>query len=186
MMATPTSIPDVLVLKPTVHADHRGFFLESFNAREFTTAVGGEWAFVQDNHSRSQRHVLRGLHYQVGRRSQGKLLRVVSGAVFDVAVDVRRGSATFGQWAGFELSAENHLQAWIPPGCAHGFLVLSDHADLVYKVTDYYDPESERVIRWDDPAIGIEWPLGGADPILSDRDRAAGPLAEADLPEYAA
>jgi dTDP-4-dehydrorhamnose 3,5-epimerase len=180
MHVTPAEgLPEVLVIEPTVHGDDRGFFFESFNARSFRAAVGGDVPFVQDNHSRSGRGVLRGLHYQVEPHVQGKLVRVTLGAVFDVAVDVRAGSPTFGRWAGFELSADNKRQAWVPAGFAHGFLVLTDAAEVLYKTTDYYAPECERGIRWDDPAIGIRWPLE-SEPVLSAKDAAAGRLHEAD------
>lgn len=173
MKATPTAIEGVLILEPRVFGDARGFFLESFNQRSFDELVGRHVEFVQDNHSRSARGVLRGLHYQVAPHTQGKLVRVTQGAVFDVAVDVREGSATFGRWVGFELSADNHRQLWLPPGMAHGFLVLSDSADFLYKTTDYYAPQAERSIRWDDKAIGVQWPLGGITPVLSAKDAAA-------------
>ncbi len=178
MKATATAIPDVVLLEPTVHGDSRGFFLESFNRRAFTDATGLSVDFVQDNHSHSARGVLRGLHYQI-KQPQGKLVRVVRGSVFDVAVDMRRSSPTFGRWVGFELSADNHRQLWVPPGFAHGFLTLSKHADFLYKATDYYAPEHERVVRWNDPEIGIEWP-SGVEPTLSARDRDAPPLAAAE------
>ncbi|TAN13407.1 MAG: dTDP-4-dehydrorhamnose 3,5-epimerase [Burkholderiaceae bacterium] len=170
MKATPTRIPDVLILEPEVFHDARGFFLESFNRQAFAAATGTQLTFVQDNQSRSARGVLRGLHYQI-LQPQGKLVHVAQGAVFDVAVDLRHSSATFGQWVGTELSAENHRQLWIPPGFAHGFLVLSDSADSLYKTTDYYAPEHERCIRWDDRTLGIRWPLDG-NPLLSARDAA--------------
>jgi dTDP-4-dehydrorhamnose 3,5-epimerase len=179
MVVVPTTIPDVLVLEPRVFGDARGFFFESFNRRVFAELTGYTGDFVQDNHSRSQRGVLRGLHYQL-RQPQGKLVRVVEGAVFDVAVDVRRGSVTFGRWVGVELSEENKRMAWIPPGFAHGFLVLSDSADFLYKTTDYWAPEHERTIAWDDPAIGIEWPLQG-EPQLSAKDKVGKHLAEAEV-----
>lgn len=171
MKITPTRIPDVLVLEPEVFHDARGFFCESFNQREFDAATGTRFTFVQDNHSRSGRNVLRGLHYQI-RQPQGKLVRVVHGAVFDVAVDLRRSSATFGRWVGTELSAGNRKQLWIPPGFAHGFLVLSAAADSLYKTTDYHAPQHERCIRWDDPALAIAWPLQQP-PLLSERDARA-------------
>lgn len=176
----PTSIPDVALIKPKVFEDPRGFFMETY--REDRFASGGiPERFVQENHSRSQRGVLRGLHYQI-RRAQGKLLRVIAGEIFDVAVDIRRASPTFGRWIGIILSAENRHQLWIPAGFAHGFYVTSDYAELVYKVTDYYAPEWERSIMWNDPAIGIEWPLAGnAAPILSKRDSEATPLADAEI-----
>jgi len=173
-----TSIPGVLILEPRVFGDERGFFLESYNRRMFADC-GIDVDFVQDNHSRSQKNVLRGLHYQL-RQPQGKLVRVVAGAVLDVAVDVRRHSPTFGKWVGAELSSENKRQFWIPPGFAHGFAVLSASADFVYKATDYYDPSSERAILWNDAAIGIDWTLPGS-PILSAKDAAALPLANAEL-----
>ena len=173
-----TEIPDVLILEPRVFGDQRGFFLESFNEREMRE-VGIDAHFVQDNHSRSQRNVLRGLHYQV-RQTQGKLLRVASGTVFDVAVDLRRFSPTFGRWVGAELSAENKRILWVPPGFAHGFLVLSESADFLYKATDYYAPEFERTIRWNDPDLGIAWPLVG-EPVLSAKDAAGTPFREAEV-----
>ena len=183
MKVTPTAIPDVLVLEPKVFGDARGFFLESFNARVFREATGLDVDFVQDNHSRSAKGVLRGLHYQL-EQPQGKLVRVVRGRVFDVAVDVRRSSPTFGRWVGTELSEDNHRQFWVPAGFAHGFLVLSDSADFLYKTTEYYAPQHERSIAWDDPAIGIDWPLraaGIAAPQLSGKDQAAPKLAAADV-----
>jgi dTDP-4-dehydrorhamnose 3,5-epimerase len=173
LQVQPTSLPGVLLLQPEVFGDARGFFLESFNRRAFEEATGVDLPFVQDNHSRSARGVLRGLHHQVGR-AQGKLVRVAQGRVFDVVVDLRRSSPTFGQWAGFELGAEDHRQLWIPPGLAHGFMVLSDTADLLYKATEYYAPELERAIAWDDPRLAIAWPLApGQRPLLSPRDAAA-------------
>jgi dTDP-4-dehydrorhamnose 3,5-epimerase len=175
MKVTPTAIPDVLLIEPKVFGDARGFFLESFNEKAFLKAVGSDFSFKQDNHSRSRKGVLRGLHYQV-QQPQGKLVRVVRGAVFDVAVDIRRSSPTFGKWTGIELTEENHFQLWVPPGLAHGFLVLSDSADFLYKTTDYYAPEHERSIAWNDPAIGIQWPLTGA-PLLSTKDENAPTLA---------
>ncbi len=178
MIATPTAIPEVLLLEPAVHGDSRGFFLESYNRRAFAEVTGLDIDFVQDNHSRSARGVLRGLHYQIAQ-SQGKLVRVVSGSVFDVAVDIRRASRTFGHWVGYELSAENHRQLWVPAGFAHGFLVLSDTADFLYKTTDYYAPEHERSIRWNDPQLGIDWPAG-IEPKLSEKDRDAPGLASAE------
>lgn len=177
MNITPTAIPDVLMLEPKVCGDVRGFFLESFNQRVFNEATGLSVQFVQDNHSRSAKGVLRGLHYQL-QQPQGKLVRVVRGAVFDVAVDIRRSSPHFGRWVGIQLSEDNHRQLWIPPGFAHGFLVLSDSADFLYKTTDYYAPEHERAILWNDPAIGILWPLA-VEPLLSAKDRAAKLLADA-------
>lgn len=170
MKVTPTPISDVLIIEPKVFSDERGFFFESFNQRAFNESTGTDLSFVQDNHSRSARGVLRGLHYQV-EQPQGKLVRVVRGAVFDVAVDIRPQSATFGQWFGLELTEHNNRQIWLPPGLAHGFLVLSDSADVLYKTTDYYAPEFERSIRWDDPGISIDWPLTG-EPLVSPKDRA--------------
>lgn len=173
MKVTQTVIADVLVIEPRVFGDARGFFFESFHQRAFDDAVGHPVTFVQDNHSRSSKGVLRGLHYQQAPHAQGKLVRVVRGAVFDVAVDIRRTSPTYGRWAGMELSEENHRQMWIPPGLAHGFLVLSDSADFLYKTTDYYAPELEGAVRWDDPTLGIAWPLSGTAPIVSAKDAAA-------------
>lgn len=170
MELTALAIPGLLLVTPRVFEDTRGFFLESFNARDFHAASGLAPVFVQDNHSRSLRRVLRGLHYQI-RQTQGKLVRVVLGEVFDVAVDLRRGAPTFGKWAGVRLSAANRQQIWIPPGFAHGFLVLSECAELLYKTTDYHAPEHERRIAWDDPDIGIAWPLGGEAPLLSAQDQ---------------
>ena len=172
LTVTPTEIPGVLILEPKVFGDSRGFFLESFNQESFRQATGLDVNFVQDNHSRSRKGVLRGLHYQLPPHAQGKLVRVVNGSVFDVAVDIRRDSPTFGKWVGVELSEENHRQIWIPPGLAHGFLVTSERADFLYKTTSYYHPGVERAIRWDDPAMGIEWPLDGA-PVLSTKDAQA-------------
>jgi len=174
-----TRIEGVLILEPKVFGDARGFFMESFNQAAFDAAVGTPTAFVQDNHSRSARGVLRGLHYQVAPHAQGKLVRVSQGAVYDVAVDVRVGSPTFGQWEGVELSADNHRQLWLPPGMAHGFVVLSEAADFLYKTTAYYLPQAERSIRWDDPAIGIVWPAMDSPPMLSAKDQAAALLADA-------
>jgi len=170
--ATPTSISDVVVIEPKVFGDARGFFLESFNAKAFEEAVGQHVDFVQDNHSRSAKGVLRGLHYQI-QQPQGKLVRVVRGAVFDVAVDIRKSSRTFGQWIGLELSEENQKQLWVPAGFAHGFMVLSETADFLYKTTDYYAPAYERSIMWNDPAIGIAWPEVSVPLQLSAKDRAA-------------
>jgi dTDP-4-dehydrorhamnose 3,5-epimerase len=177
MKVTPTELPGVLVLEPKVFGDARGFFMESFNQRTFDQAVGHEVKFVQDNHSRSSRGVLRGLHYQLPPHAQGKLVRVTTGRVWDVAVDLRRGSATFGKWTGTELSSENHRQMWVPPGFAHGFVVMSDSADFLYKTTDYYAPQAERCVRWDDPALGITWPEVGVQFVLSGKD-AVGPLLQ--------
>jgi len=168
---TPTAIPEVLIIEPTVFGDARGFFFESFNARDFREVTGLDVTFVQDNHSGSSRGVLRGLHYQI-QQSQGKLVRVVHGEVFDVAVDLRRTSPTFGRWIGERLSAENRKQLWIPPGFAHGFLVLSDWAECLYKSTDFYAPEHERVLRWDDATVDVTWPLDGV-PVLAVKDAAA-------------
>jgi len=173
-----TEIPDVLLLEPRVSADERGFFLESWSAREFRSTVGFDIQFVQDNHSRSPFGVLRGLHYQI-RQPQGKLVRVVRGRVFDVAVDLRMSSATFGRWVGTELSEHNHRQIWVPPGFAHGFLVLSESADFLYKTTDYYAPEQERCLIWNDPEIGIDWPLD-REPVLSAKDRLGLPFSKAE------
>lgn len=169
MKARRLALPDVILFEPTVFGDERGYFFESFNQAKFEEGVGRRVAFVQDNHSRSVKHVLRGLHYQI-RQPQGKLVRVVKGTVFDVAVDIRRSSPTFGRWVGEVLSAENKRQLWMPEGFAHGFVVLSDTAECLYKATDYYAPQHERCIIWDDPAIGIKWPLDGT-PILSGKDR---------------
>lgn len=179
MKATPTAIPDVLVIEPKVFGDARGFFFESFNARAFRDATGLDETFVQDNHSRSARGVLRGLHYQI-RQPQGKLVRVVRGAVFDVAVDLRRASPTFGRWAGVELSEDNHRQLWVPPGFAHGFVVLTESADFLYKTTDYYAPEHERCLKWDDPTVGIDWPLD-VEPVLSAKDHDGKALADCEV-----
>jgi dTDP-4-dehydrorhamnose 3,5-epimerase len=173
MKVTPTALPEVLVIEPKVFGDDRGFFMESFNQRAFNEAVGYEVNFVQDNHSRSARGVLRGLHYQLPPHAQGKLVRVTSGAVFDVAVDMRRSSPNFGQWVGEELSAANHKQLWIPPGFAHGFLVLSESADFLYKTTDYYAPQAEGSVRWNDPDLAITWPDSGVAPQLSAKDVSA-------------
>lgn len=170
MKVTATAIADVLILEPQVFGDARGFFLESFNQQRFNAATASNYQFVQDNHSRSARGVLRGLHYQV-QTPQGKLVRVAAGAVWDVAVDIRPQSPTFGQWVGVELSAQNQRQLWIPPGLAHGFVVLSDSADFLYKTTDYYAPAHERCIRWDDPTLAIAWPDAGVPPILSAKDQ---------------
>jgi dTDP-4-dehydrorhamnose 3,5-epimerase len=179
MKVTPTAIPDVLILEPKIFGDVRGFFYESFNQNKFFQATGLDLNFVQDNHSRSSKGVLRGLHYQI-QQPQGKLVRVVRGAVFDVAVDIRQSSPTFGHWVGLELSEDNHCQLWIPPGFAHGFLVLSDSAEFLYKTTDYYAPEFERCIAWNDAAIGIQWPLQN-EPQLSSKDQAGLALSQAEL-----
>ncbi|MBU1817887.1 MAG: dTDP-4-dehydrorhamnose 3,5-epimerase [Gammaproteobacteria bacterium] len=181
MKIVKTKNPDVLILEPKIFGDARGFFFESFNLASFRRETGLENVdFVQDNHSRSSRGVLRGLHYQV-LKPQGKLVRVVSGAVFDVAVDLRRASAHFGEWIGVELSAENNRQLWVPPGFAHGFLVLSDSAEFLYKTTDYYAPEHERSIIWSDKSIGIDWPNTGAAPSLSAKDSQGSMFTHADL-----
>ena len=180
MQATRLAIPDVVLIEPKVFGDARGFFYGSFNQRAFNEATGTNHGFVQDNHSRSARGVLRGLHYQV-QQPQGKLVRVVRGAVFDVAVDIRKGSPTFGQWVGEELSEDNHRQLWVPPGFAHGFLVLSETAEFLYKTTDYYAPAHERCIIWNDPAIGITWPDIGANPLLSAKDQQGLRLENADV-----
>lgn len=177
MKATPLAIPDVLLIEPKVFGDDRGFFYESFNQRAFAEATGLDLCFVQDNHSKSARNVLRGLHYQLPPREQGKLVRAVAGEVFDVAVDIRRDSPTFGRWVGEVLSADNKRQLWVPPGFAHGFLVLSETAEFLYKTTNYYAPECERSIAWNDPALAVEWPLQGA-PILSSKDSYAVPLPQ--------
>ena len=174
-----TPLEGLLVLEPRVFGDDRGFFFESFNARRFAELTGVTSAFVQDNHSRSAKGVLRGLHYQI-QQAQGKLVRATAGAVFDVVVDIRQSSPTFGQWYGIELSAENKRQMWIPPGFAHGFVVTSDAAEFLYKTTDYWAPEHERSLLWNDPAIGIEWPLDGA-PTLSAKDQVGKLLAEAEV-----
>ncbi len=178
---TPTAIPEVLVLEPKVFGDARGFFFESFNARDFAQATGLQVDFVQDNHSKSARGVLRGLHYQI-EHAQGKLVRVVQGEVFDVAVDLRKLSPTFGQWVGVHLSADNHKQLWVPPGFAHGFVVLTESAEFLYKTTDYWYAEHERSLLWNDPAIGISWPID-FEPQLAAKDAAGKLFAEADTYE---
>lgn len=180
MQVTDTEIPEIKLIEPTVYNDHRGFFLESFNQRVFENKLGFEVHFVQDNHSKSNRGVLRGLHYQLNPHAQGKLVRVMQGEVFDVAVDIRKSSPHFGQWSGRVISAENKRQVWIPPGFAHGFLVLGDTAELVYKTTDYWVKDLERTIAWDCPHIGIEWPVHGK-PVLSEADAAAPGLLLAEL-----
>ena len=174
-----TEIPDVLILEPKVFGDERGFFFESYNKNNFREATGLEVEFVQDNHSRSRRGVLRGLHYQL-RQAQGKIVRVITGEVFDVALDIRRDSPTFGKAVTFQLDAVSKRMAWVPPGFAHGFLVVSDEADVLYKTTDYYAPQHERTILWNDPALGIRWPLQG-EPILAEKDRRGTPLQHAEL-----
>jgi dTDP-4-dehydrorhamnose 3,5-epimerase len=178
MKVTPLAIPEVVLLEPDVFGDERGFFYESFNQRKFEQATGIDACFVQDNHSRSAKNVLRGLHYQLPPQAQGKLVRVIAGEVFDVAVDIREASPTFGRWVGEILSADNKRQLWIPPGFAHGFLVLSEFAEFLYKTTDYYAPALERCILWNDATLAIEWPLRGEAPVLSAKDRAGLPLNE--------
>lgn len=174
-----SDLPDVLIIEPKVFGDARGFFYESFNAKAFAQATGISTEFVQDNHSRSQKGVLRGLHYQI-ENAQGKLVRVTAGEVLDIAVDIRRSSKTFGQWVGVRLSAENHRQLWVPEGFAHGFVVLSDYAEFLYKTTDYYTPAAERCIRWDDPTLAIDWQLDQT-PLLSGKDQQGSDLKDADL-----
>ena len=176
---SPTHIPDVLIIEPKVFGDSRGFFFESFNAKNFASATGLSVSFVQDNYSRSAKGVLRGLHYQV-EQTQGKLVQVSQGAVFDVTVDIRKSSPTFGRWVGCELSEANHRQLWIPPGFAHGFMVLSESADFLYKTTDYYAPQHERCIAWNDPSIGIVWP-SDINPLLSTKDQQGVSLAAAEV-----
>ena len=180
MKVTPTSLPEVLILEPKVFGDTRGFFMESFNDRAFSEATGLNLKFVQDNHSRSGRGVLRGLHYQI-QQPQGKLVRVTRGSVFDVAVDIRKASVNFGKWVGVELSEENNRQLWVPPGFAHGFLVTGESADFLYKTTDYYAPEFERSLAWDDASVGVEWPLNSMMPQLSAKDRAGSLLSNAEV-----
>lgn len=179
MKVVATAIPEVLLIEPRVFGDARGFFFESFNKQQFQQATGLDCDFVQDNHSRSAQHVLRGLHYQI-KQPQGKLVRVVEGEVFDVVVDVRKSSPTFGQWVGAILSAENKKMLWVPPGFAHGFVVLSEAAQFLYKTTDYYAPEHERCIVWNDPQLNISWPLP-AEPLLSDKDQAGALLKDAEV-----
>lgn len=179
-----TAIPDVIVIEPKIFNDTRGFFYESFNQQAFDEATGTNYQFVQDNHSKSSRGVLRGLHYQLSPKAQGKLVRVVQGKVWDVAVDIRKGSPTFGQWVGEELSADNHKQLWIPPGFAHGFITLSETAEFLYKTTDYYSPEHERAIRWDDSQLAIAWPLPADDIQVSAKDEQALDLAHAETFDY--
>ncbi|MBS4095632.1 MAG: dTDP-4-dehydrorhamnose 3,5-epimerase [Sulfuricella sp.] len=180
MKAIPTAIPDVIIIEPQVFGDSRGFFYESFNARKFAEMTGYSGEFVQDNHSRSAKNVLRGLHYQI-QQAQGKLVRATVGTVFDVAVDIRKSSPTFGQWVGVELSAENKRMLWVPAGFAHGFVVTSDYAEFLYKTTDYWAPEFERSILWNDPELGIAWPLDGNEPLLSGKDAKGTPLAQAEV-----
>jgi len=179
MQVVRTEIPEVLLFEPKVFGDERGFFFESYHRRAFHKATGVDVEFVQDNHSRSKRNVLRGLHYQI-RQAQGKLVRVIAGEVWDVAVDLRRSSPTFGKWVGFTLCAESKRMAWIPAGFAHGFVVTSDAADVLYKATDYYAPEHERTLSWRDPALGINWPLAG-EPVVADKDRRGTPLRDAEV-----
>lgn len=179
MKSTPLAIPDVLLIEPKVFGDERGFFYESFNQRSFESVIGESVQFVQSNHSRSAHNVLRGLHYQI-KQAQGKLARVVAGEVFDVAVDIRRSSPTFGKWVGGILSAENKNQLWIPPGFAHGFVVLSDFAEFLYNTTDYWAPEHERCIVWNDPTLAINWPITGP-PVLSDKDAGGVRLEKAEV-----
>lgn len=180
MNVLPTDLPGVLMIEPKIFGDARGFFMESFNARNYAAAIGGDFSFVQDNFSRSAKNVLRGLHYQI-QQPQGKLVSVLRGRVFDVAVDIRRSSPTFWRWTGAVLDDENHRQLWVPPGFAHGFLVLSEVADVLYKTTDYYAPQHERSIVWNDSDINIDWPLGDAEPILSDKDRTGAALVRAEV-----
>ena len=175
-----TAIPEVVIIEPKVFGDARGFFFESFNQKAFNEATGTNHPFVQDNHSRSAQGVLRGLHYQI-QQPQGKLVRVARGAVIDVAVDIRKSSPTFGQWVAEELNEDNHRQLWVPPGFAHGFVVLSEMAEFLYKTTDYYAPAYERCIAWDDPALAIDWKLAGRQPLLSAKDAQGLPLAKAEL-----
>ena len=179
MHATPTAIAGVLVIEPRVFTDERGFFFESFNERAFAQATGISATFVQDNHSRSVKNTVRGLHYQI-QQPQGKLMRVVVGEIFDVVVDLRRGSPTFGKWVGEHLSADNKKMIWVPTGFAHGFAVLSDYADFLYKTTDYWAPQHERTLLWNDPALGIAWPLAG-EPILATKDKAGKRLADVEV-----
>jgi dTDP-4-dehydrorhamnose 3,5-epimerase len=179
MQAIATAIPDVIIIEPKVFGDERGFFYESFNERKFAELTGVTQTFVQDNHSKSARNVLRGLHYQI-QQPQGKLVRVVAGEVFDVAVDLRKSSPTFGKWVGVTLSGDNKRQLWIPAGFAHGFVVTSESAEFLYKTTDYWAPQYERSVLWNDPAIGIDWPFDGA-PLLSGKDQAAALLADAEV-----
>lgn len=179
MKCIPTGIPDVMILEPRIFGDKRGFFMETWHRKAFAD-LGIDFDFVQDNHSQSSKGILRGLHYQI-KHPQGKLVRVIRGEVFDVAVDIRRHSPTFGKWEGVLISEENRRMLWVPPGFAHGFYVTSDAAEFVYKCTDFYDPEYERSIIWNDPGIGIAWPLEGNEPLLSDKDRDGKPFAEAEV-----
>lgn len=180
MQLIPNEIPDVLTIEPRVFGDDRGFFFESYNEKQFCEKIGRDLRFVQDNHSRSQQHVLRGLHYQI-QQTQGKLVRVVVGEIFDVAVDIRKNSPTFGQWVGEVLSAENKRQIWVPEGFAHGFYVMSPVAEVLYKTTDFYAPQHERSIRWDDPDLAIAWPLNNATPQLSQKDKAGVAFKDAEV-----
>lgn len=180
MKVIETGLPGVLILEPKVFGDSRGFFFESWNEAAFAQATGVDRRFVQDNHSRSRRGVLRGLHYQI-RQPQGKLLRATLGTIFDVAVDLRRSSPVFGHWVGVEVSAENFRQLWVPPGFGHGFVVLSEIAEVIYKTTDYYAPHHERSLLWNDPQVGVKWPLDGIEPVLSSKDAAGLPLAKCEL-----
>ena len=175
-----TDIPDVLIIEPQVFGDERGFFCESFNQQKFSDETGLTYQFVQDNHSRSKQNILRGLHYQI-QQAQGKLIRVVIGEIYDVAVDIRCNSKTFGHWVGVTLNAENHRQLWVPPGFAHGFYVTSSSADVLYKTTDFYAPQHERSILWNDPKLAINWPLVDSEPVLSAKDQQASPLATAEV-----
>jgi dTDP-4-dehydrorhamnose 3,5-epimerase len=179
MKAIETRIAGLLILEPDVFEDDRGFFMESYNSRVFSELTGLNPKFVQDNHSRSSKNVLRGIHYQI-KQPQGKLVRVTSGCVFDVAVDLRKSSPTFGQWFGVELTSDNHRQLWVPAGCGHGFLVLSEQTDFLYKTTDYYAPEFERCLKWDDPKIGIEWPVEGT-PVVSAKDQQGKAFSDAEV-----
>lgn len=181
MEVSTSTIPDLKIIRPRIFGDERGFLFESYSRQRYADAAGITLEFVQDNHSKSSRGVLRGLHYQL-QRPQGKLVRVISGEVFDVGVDLRRSSPTFGAWTGVHLSAENHLQLWIPPGFAHGFYVLSETTEVIYKATDYYDPDDEYCLAWDDETIGVAWPLAGTQPTISERDRAGRALSE--LPTF--
>jgi dTDP-4-dehydrorhamnose 3,5-epimerase len=181
MIFTQTKIPDVWIIEPRVFGDDRGFFFESFNQKAFNTATCNTLPFVQDNHSKSSRGVLRGLHYQLHPKAQGKLVRVVQGEVFDVAVDIRKDSLTYGKWVAEILSAENKKQLWIPPGFAHGFLTISDEAEFLYKTTDFWSPDHERAIIWNDPIISIDWPLNGIEPILAAKDAQARLFSDAEV-----
>ncbi|MCU6434594.1 dTDP-4-dehydrorhamnose 3,5-epimerase [Undibacterium sp. Jales W-56] len=179
MNVIPTNLPEVMIIEPRVFGDDRGFFYESFNAKKFAELTGINTAFVQDNHSMSAKNVLRGMHYQI-QQAQGKLVRVISGEVFDVAVDLRKSSPRFGQWTGVTLSAANQRQLWIPPGFAHGFVVTSEKAEFLYKTTDYWAPEHERCLQWNDPSVGIQWPMQDA-PVMSDKDQQGTSLADAEV-----